>query len=381
MSHTIPLYRFYACLQQDLFPLLQENLGKLTEPMHKLATAISAVKSEIPPNILCDSSYLPGRPRKSRQAIFNAFIAKAVFNIPTTRDLIERLRYDKTMRRLCGWYYPWDVPCESTFSRAFGEFAENSIPAVLHEEMIRHFLDDEVVLHLSRDSTSIEAREKPAPKTKQNKPKRKPGRPPKGSEPAKQEPKRIERQGNMNLKEMLGDLPDKCDVGAKRDSKGYKHTWVGWKLHIDSGDYGIPLSCILTSASVHDSQVAIPLAAMTAQRVISLYDLMDSAYDVDAIGDYSRLLGHVPIIDPNPRRNSELKAELRDEAKAQSVAGITYAQRQRFKQRSTVERTNGRLKDEFGGRHLRVRGHAKAFCHLMFGILALTVDQLMRLLN
>ncbi|MCY4379649.1 MAG: hypothetical protein OXC39_07495, partial [Candidatus Dadabacteria bacterium] len=77
MSHTIPLYRFHACLQQDLFPLLKENLGKLTEPMHKLATAISAVKSEIPPNILCDSSYLPGRPRKSRQAILNAFIAKA----------------------------------------------------------------------------------------------------------------------------------------------------------------------------------------------------------------------------------------------------------------------------------------------------------------
>lgn len=118
----------------------------------------------------------------------------------------------------------------------------------------------------------------------------------------------------------------------------------------------------------------------SARRVVSLYDLMDSAYDVEAIGDYSRLLGHVPIIAPNPRRNSELKAELRDEAKAQGAAGIIDARRRRFRQRSAVERTNGRLKDEFGGRHLRVRGHAKAFCHLMFGILALTVDQLMRLL-
>ena len=155
------------------------------------------------------------------------------------------------------------------------------------------------------------------PKTQQSKRKR--GRPPKGCEPPK-EPTRIERQGNMDLKQMLRDLPDKCDVGAKKDSKGYKHTWVGWKLHIDSGDFGIPLSCILTSASVHDSQVAIPLAAMTARRVVNLYDLMDSAYDVEAISDYSRLLGHVPIIDINPRRNSVLKAELRDEAKVQSVA-------------------------------------------------------------
>jgi len=39
------------------------------------------------------------------------------------------------------------------------------------------------------------------------------------------------------------------------------------------------------------------------------------------------------------------------------------------------------LKDEFGGRHLRVRGHAKVMCHLMFGILALTADQLMRMIQ
>ena len=53
----------------------------------------------------------------------------------------------------------------------------------------------------------------------------------------------------------------------------------------------------------------------------------------------------------------------------------------RYRERSTVERVNGRLKDEFGGRHVRVRGHAKVLCHLMFGLLALTVDQLLRLLN
>ena len=51
----------------------------------------------------------------------------------------------------------------------------------------------------------------------------------------------------------------------------------------------------------------------------------------------------------------------------------------RYRQRSAAERVNARLKDEFGERHVRVRGHAKVFCHLMFGILVLTVDQLMRL--
>ncbi|MCK5243836.1 MAG: transposase, partial [Desulfobacterales bacterium] len=50
----------------------------------------------------------------------------------------------------------------------------------------------------------------------------------------------------------------------------------------------------------------------------------------------------------------------------------------RYKERSNVERVNGRLKDEFGGRMVRVRGCAKVMAHLMFGILALTADQLLR---
>ena len=46
--------------------------------------------------------------------------------------------------------------------------------------------------------------------------------------------------------------------------------------------------------------------------------------------------------------------------------------------RTMVERINARLKDEFGARFLRVRGAIKVKCHLMFGILALTVDQIFR---
>jgi hypothetical protein len=44
-----------------------------------------------------------------------------------------------------------------------------------------------------------------------------------------------------------------------------------------------------------------------------------------------------------------------------------------------IERVNGRLKDEFGGRFIRVRGASKVMAHLMFGVLALTVDQPLRL--
>jgi hypothetical protein len=86
-------------------------------------------------------------------------------------------------------------------------------------------------------------------------------------------------------------------VGSKKNSKGYKETWVGYKLHLDVADGQIPISCILTSASVHDSQAAIPLARLTAQRGTHLYDLMDSAYDARLIHEQIRSLGQIPIID------------------------------------------------------------------------------------
>ena len=94
---------------------------------------------------------------------------------------------------------------------------------------------------------------------------------------------------------------------------------------------------------------------------------------------HSLSLGHVPIIDTNPRRSAQRKQEKIREAKARRSIGYPFPETQRDAERSTVERVNGRLKDEFGACNLRVRGNGKAFCHLMFGDLALTVSQLMKM--
>ena len=75
------------------------------------------------------------------------------------------------------------------------------------------------------------------------------------------------------------------------------------------------------------------------------------------------------------------KAEMEAETRARRRAGYKLAEDVRYNERSAAERVNGRLKDDFGGRNVRVRGHAKVACHLMFGILALTCDQLLRLIN
>ena len=48
----------------------------------------------------------------------------------------------------------------------------------------------------------------------------------------------------MTLAEMLADLPKACGVGAKRSAKGHNVYWTGYKLHIDTADGDIPISCL-----------------------------------------------------------------------------------------------------------------------------------------
>ena len=82
----------------------------------------------------------------------------------------------------------------------------------------------------------------------------------------------------------------------------------------------------------------------------------------------------------NPRRSVEMQEALRREKKARRTLGLFFPEERRYVERSGSERVNGRLKDEFGGRHVRVRGYDKVLAHLMFGMTVLTASQPMRLI-
>jgi len=359
------LSHIWQKMQANLFPLLEEVLDPLTEKQRKLISILEIVHIE---EHVKNPVYWCGRPPKDRQAIACAFIAKSVYNITITRQLIDYLQSTPNLRRICGWESISDIPSESVFSRVFASFAENELPQKVHEKMIEKYASDKLVGHISRDSTAIKAREKAKkkPRKKKKKSMRKRGRPRKGEEAPPIEPTRLERQKTMTLEEMLNDLPVECDFGTKKDTNGKKYTWKGYKFHVDWADGGIPISSILTSASLYDNQTAIPLAEISSGRVTNLYDLMDAAYDSDIIKEHSRSLGHVPLIDNNPRRGEKVKME--------------PAARVRYNERSTAERGFSRLKDGFGGRHIRVKGQAKIMAHLMFGIIALCADQLLKLI-
>jgi len=386
--------QFDHVLQTGLFPILEDELGELTAPAKRLIATLEMIPLA---RFIPSSRGWVGRPSKDRLAIASAFVAKAVYGFSLTRQLLDALSSDTQLRRLCGWKEPWQVPHESTFSRAFDEFARMELPQFVHETLIRETQKDRLIGHIARDSTAIEARErypetpaqaaagKPVAKAARKRGRKKGSggahaRFKGGKRPYKPQPDtRLQRQRSMKLPEMLADLPRQCDLGGKKDSHGNPHYWRGYKLHWDVADGQIPISVLLTSASVHDSQVAIPLARMSTNRVTYFYVLADAAYEAYHITEESRALGHIPIVDPKAPGGPKSKAK--DIPMGKRKRELTWAEQDRYKERTMVERANARLKDEFGGRNVRVRGAAKVMAHLMFGVLALTVDQLLKLVK
>ncbi|MFH1706537.1 MAG: hypothetical protein ABIF71_01265, partial [Planctomycetota bacterium] len=211
--------------------------------------------------------------------------------------------------------------------------------------MIKVRYADKLVGHISRDATAIHAREKAAKKESE------PMAPPAEVQaPVVPDPTRLQRQLDRTPNENLADLPRACDQGVKKDSQGKKLSWRGFKLHLDVADGDVPVSQLLTSAGLHDSQAAMRRKMMchevtktlkcagfdpnptriylcdlvtlwqmfrglvcraqpnwSAARVTSLYDLADAAYDAAPIRHMSARLGHVAIIDHNPRRGEKKK--------------------------------------------------------------------------
>lgn len=385
------LLQFGHILQHVLFPAVELETGPLGKQLQLIASVVSLVPLE---RLLSARRSWTGRPSKDRAALVTAFIAKAVLNLPTTRDLMERLRVDETLRTFCGWASVNALPHESKFSRAFAEFARTELPQQLHEAVIAATQQQRLIGHIARDSTAIPVRERYPETAKQKGAKRKAakrkakkcragrGKGPQGGfvrAKAAERGTRIQRQRHQKLDQMLKDLPRQCDSGAKKNSQGNEQYWRGYKLHLDVADGQLPISALLTSASVHDSQVAIPLMTLTGGRVTHLYELMDSAYDADSIHAHSRQLNHVPIIAPHPRRGTKKPSKMQKVFPDKPTPQLTWAQQERYKTRTMSERVNARLKDEFGASQIRVRGAAKVMAHLMFGVLALTVDQWLRM--
>ena len=364
---------FKNLTQMELFQNIDESMGALSEDQATFIEHYAFIRRNV--RGLFPHTNLTGRPAASRESILKLFFMKAFLNLPTTKAARALVLCAYSWRRVCGFESTGEVPSESTLSRAFAEFSRINAIASIHSGLLKACVKETRTLlcNVSNDSTEIEAREHGVPKEK---------KPPAGTSAVRgrgrkskaekgntppPEPSNLERQSAASLEENLSRIPGQCDWGRKSNSKGKIEQWCGYKLHIGVADCGIVTSALLSSASMHDSQAAIPLMQMTARNVFfHMYDLMDAAYDSKIIKRFSTLQGRVAIIDPNKRNGTRRELE--------------PAREEHYKCRTAVERTNSELKDSHGARFVMVKGAAKVFTHLMFGVVLVTVKHLLALL-
>jgi hypothetical protein len=128
------LNQFQRIMQGVLFPTLQEQLGALSDKHQQLVAVLCLIGIE---TLVGPWSGGVGRPAKHRRAIPRAFVAKAVLNLNSTRQLLDRLSVDVTLRRLCGWESQREIPHESQFSpaqaAAAAKLTDEEVNRLVHE--------------------------------------------------------------------------------------------------------------------------------------------------------------------------------------------------------------------------------------------------------
>lgn len=376
MSFRNKLSQFWSNVQYTLFPQLEKDLGELSSDHKKLVAILELVRIE---EFIPCGRFTNGRPSKDRSAIARAFIAKIVFKLPYTKNLLKELKNDKQLKNICGWESLARLPSESKLSRAFNEFSKLCLPEKVHQALIKEVYKDQIVGHVVKDSMPLVAREKYLRKGSahdRNKVKRE-----------KYKNKKLgvltRRQKQLkesNVKRLEEELPTACDKGMKKSAQGYTEIWKGYKLHAAVDDHCVPLAVIITSASLNDCEAAIPLAAKSNLVARNFYDLMDAAYSHPEIKEHSISLGHIPLIDTCPH-NRPQKIEKEAEKNRKKILNFKTAEDKRYAERFSKERFNAMYKDFYGGRTLFYKGHSKVSCHVMFGVLTLAASTIINLIQ
>jgi hypothetical protein len=315
-----------------------------------------------------------GRNGYALESILGILLLKLLYQMRTVKATLQLLQENGNLKDLLAIT---KVPSEATVSRLSKEVEEIVNPSDLHQRVVQAYTksrDRLAVGHLSIDSTTIEAREKPVKtRTPRTKTLKKRGRKAKGSleehqhreRQAQQEQERIAYL-QESFEESLAKLEMRCSITAKQNSKGKKQWFIGYKAHLATDDYGVPMSFAVTGASVHDSKVAVPLMKKTREITDFWYALLDKGYISPKINDYVDMIERKVIID-------------RKAYKGVVAAPLDPASLQRYTARTTVERTNSELKDGFLPDTIYKRG-ARARYEIALAILLTTMKKVRNVL-
>lgn len=317
--------------------------------------------SAMPAPVRCDGGRSrTGRPGYTLLSVLAIHAVKIFFRLKTLTAARERLLSSSNLRTITG---TGRVPSLAVISKKTDELIRIVDFGAIIASICSSFYDGRLVCHLSIDSTIVESREKPVKAEKPGKRKR--GRKRKGSdEPtiAEEKEQLHDLMENGGVDEFLSTLEHRCSVTGKKNSKGNMEWFIGYKVHLAVDDNGIIVAHHVTGACVHDSQVAIPLMRMADRRCDYLYALMDGGYTSQRIEAFASSIGKVPIIDRHADRNGNKKE-------------MEPCKAERYKARTTVERTNSELKECFLPDKLYSRGK-KGIFQIELSILMLDIKKI-----
>ncbi|MBP6218606.1 MAG: transposase [Oligoflexales bacterium] len=120
-------------IQRCIFPTFEEEYGPQTPAHERIIVILDYLDLA---RFIPQPGRINGRPPHDRVALANAFVAKASLNLGTTEALIDRLKVDKVLRRLCGFSCLRRLPCKATFSNAFAEFSESDLLSRIHGTLV-----------------------------------------------------------------------------------------------------------------------------------------------------------------------------------------------------------------------------------------------------
>ena len=127
MSLREMLSDYWYAFQQELFPRLESELGPMGERYELFVAVLELVRVEA---LLPYFRGQVGRPEEDRAALARAFIAKAVFDVPTTRGLIERLEVDGRLAGCAAGAVPAGFRARRRFRGPFPSLPRAVWPAV-----------------------------------------------------------------------------------------------------------------------------------------------------------------------------------------------------------------------------------------------------------
>jgi hypothetical protein len=287
-----------------------------------------------------------GRPGYDPAVLWRCCVARYALGVESVSAMLRVLRDNPYVAQACGINGPADMPSQPTLSR-FGTRL-SKLPNAVALRNVQRGMTRQLYATLpdfgkcvAIDSTDLKGWSNP----------QKRGR--KKSTTRRQRPR-------------IGEVSDPdCGWSVKKNTRGNRSFTFGFKAHIlCDAIYEIPLVIDTTAGNVHDIRKATPL--LQQARVVNSkfhpdYVLCDSGYSSNALRHaIKRQYLATPIIQPNPMHKKAV-------ARQEDIENW----REIYKQRTAIERVNGRLKGFFALDDVRVRGRQKVKIHAHMAVIAL----------